>query len=134
MNHVVCVGLATRDTLLAVARHPAADELVFASDVANGARGCTAYTRAGEVIDAVATPLADPVSTLGAGDVFHGALLRRSSRSSRSARRSRSRTEPPPSPAARSTGARASQLSTRSLETLSPRSLRTSAFSRTLAE
>jgi len=43
--------------------------------VTNGARGCTAYTRAGEVVDAVATPLADPVSTLGAGDVFHGALL-----------------------------------------------------------
>jgi sulfofructose kinase len=43
--------------------------------VTRGARGCTAYTRAGEVIDAVATPLDNPVSTLGAGDVFHGALL-----------------------------------------------------------
>jgi hypothetical protein len=33
-GHVVCVGLATRDTILAVPRHPAADELVLASDVA----------------------------------------------------------------------------------------------------
>jgi sulfofructose kinase len=43
--------------------------------VTRGARGCTAYTRDGEVIDAEAAPLDDPVSTLGAGDVFHGALL-----------------------------------------------------------
>jgi hypothetical protein len=33
-GHVVCVGLATRDTILAVPRHPAADELVLATDVA----------------------------------------------------------------------------------------------------
>jgi len=42
--------------------------------VTRGAQGCTAYGRAGHV-DAVATPIEDPVSTLGAGDVFHGALL-----------------------------------------------------------
>jgi sulfofructose kinase len=42
--------------------------------VTRGAQGCTAYTREG-AIDAAATPVADPVSTLGAGDVFHGALL-----------------------------------------------------------
>ena len=32
--YVVCVGLATRDTILAVSHHPHADELVLASDVA----------------------------------------------------------------------------------------------------
>jgi sulfofructose kinase len=42
--------------------------------VTRGAQGCSAYSAAGRV-DAPATPLADPVSTLGAGDVFHGALL-----------------------------------------------------------
>lgn len=34
MSHVVCIGLATRDTILAVPRHPGADELVMATDVA----------------------------------------------------------------------------------------------------
>ena len=34
MTHVVCVGLATRDTILAVPYHPAADALVLATDVA----------------------------------------------------------------------------------------------------
>ena len=43
--------------------------------VTRGAQGCMAYTSDGDVIDVPATPLADPVSTLGAGDVFHGALL-----------------------------------------------------------
>ena len=43
--------------------------------VTRGARGCTAYTRAGELVEAEAIPLDHPVSTLGAGDVFHGALL-----------------------------------------------------------
>lgn len=43
--------------------------------VTRGARGCTAHTRDGEVVEAIARPLDDPVSTLGAGDVFHGALL-----------------------------------------------------------
>ena len=42
--------------------------------VTRGAQGCTAYTRDGAV-EAPAAPLDDPVSTLGAGDVFHGALL-----------------------------------------------------------
>jgi sugar/nucleoside kinase (ribokinase family) len=42
--------------------------------VTRGAQGCTAYTPDGAV-DAPATPIEDPVSTLGAGDVFHGALL-----------------------------------------------------------
>lgn len=42
--------------------------------VTNGAHGCTAYTAEGRV-DVAATPIEDPVSTLGAGDVFHGALL-----------------------------------------------------------
>ena len=42
--------------------------------VTRGAEGCTAYTN-GDVLEAAATPLDDPVSTLGAGDVFHGALL-----------------------------------------------------------
>jgi sugar/nucleoside kinase (ribokinase family) len=41
--------------------------------VTRRARGCTAYTD-GETIDVPAHPV-DVVSTLGAGDVFHGALL-----------------------------------------------------------
>ena len=44
MTYVVCVGLATRDTILAVPRHPDADELVFATDaaVAGGGPAATA--------------------------------------------------------------------------------------------
>ena len=38
-----------------------------------GAAGCTAFAD-GETIDVPALPV-DIVSTLGAGDVFHGALL-----------------------------------------------------------
>ena len=41
--------------------------------VTRGADGCTAYA-GGERIDAPGFPV-EPVSTLGAGDVFHGALL-----------------------------------------------------------
>jgi sulfofructose kinase len=43
--------------------------------VTRGAHGCTAHNRTGEVVEAPAPPLEHPVSTLGAGDVFHGALL-----------------------------------------------------------
>ena len=43
--------------------------------VTRGAQGCTAYTADGEVVDVPAAPLDGLVSTLGAGDVFHGALL-----------------------------------------------------------
>lgn len=42
--------------------------------VTRGAEGSVAYTSEGGVIDVRSPPL-DPVSTLGAGDVFHGALL-----------------------------------------------------------
>jgi sugar/nucleoside kinase (ribokinase family) len=42
--------------------------------VTRGAAGSAAYTRAGEEI-VVPSPAVDAVSTLGAGDVFHGALL-----------------------------------------------------------
>jgi sugar/nucleoside kinase (ribokinase family) len=42
--------------------------------VTRGARGCTAYT-GNESFDVPAFPIDDVVSTLGAGDVFHGALL-----------------------------------------------------------
>ena len=42
--------------------------------VTRGERGSAAYTRDGEVIE-VPAPAVEPVSTLGAGDVFHGALL-----------------------------------------------------------
>jgi sulfofructose kinase len=42
--------------------------------VTRGEKGSTAYTREGEVIEAPGYPV-DVVSTLGAGDVFHGALL-----------------------------------------------------------
>jgi sugar/nucleoside kinase (ribokinase family) len=60
-----------RDFGTAQAALAAGAELVV---VTRGADGCTAYTSDG-VVDAPATPLTDPVSTLGAGDVFHGALL-----------------------------------------------------------
>ena len=43
--------------------------------VTRGAQGCTAYTAGGDEVDAPAAPLEGLVSTLGAGDVFHGALL-----------------------------------------------------------
>lgn len=42
--------------------------------VTRGADGCTAYV-GGETIDVPGEPVEDAVSTLGAGDVFHGALL-----------------------------------------------------------
>ena len=42
--------------------------------VTRGADGCTAYTEDGE-FDVPGHPVDDIVSTLGAGDVFHGALL-----------------------------------------------------------
>lgn len=42
--------------------------------VTRGAQGCTAYTADG-VVEAPGAPLDGLVSTLGAGDVFHGALL-----------------------------------------------------------
>jgi sulfofructose kinase len=43
--------------------------------VTRGAQGCTAYTQAGDVVEAPAAAFDGLVSTLGAGDVFHGALL-----------------------------------------------------------
>jgi sulfofructose kinase len=43
--------------------------------IPRGAQGCTAYTADGEEVEAPAAPLDGLVSTLGAGDVFHGALL-----------------------------------------------------------
>jgi sulfofructose kinase len=42
--------------------------------VTTGADGCVAATMGGELVS-VPAPAVDPVSTLGAGDVFHGALL-----------------------------------------------------------
>lgn len=42
--------------------------------VTRGADGCTAYTEDGE-LEVPGRPVDDLVSTLGAGDVFHGALL-----------------------------------------------------------
>ncbi len=64
-------GLA-RDFGTAEAALAAGAELVV---VTRGEEGCVAYTQAGEVVEAVAAPLDELVSTLGAGDVFHGALL-----------------------------------------------------------
>jgi sugar/nucleoside kinase (ribokinase family) len=61
-----------RDFGTAEAALAAGAELVI---VTRGAQGCTAYTHDGQVVDADAVPIDDPVSTLGAGDVFHGALL-----------------------------------------------------------
>ena len=43
--------------------------------VTRGADGCTAYTEDGETIDVPGERVDRLVSTLGAGDVFHGALL-----------------------------------------------------------
>lgn len=43
--------------------------------VTRGADGCTAYTEDGETIDVPGERVDGLVSTLGAGDVFHGALL-----------------------------------------------------------
>jgi len=60
-----------RDFGTAEAALEAGAELVV---VTRGAQGCTAHTTA-DVVEAVAAPLEHPVSTLGAGDVFHGALL-----------------------------------------------------------
>jgi sugar/nucleoside kinase (ribokinase family) len=44
--------------------------------VTRGERGSVAHTRGGEVVEAPGHPV-EAVSTLGAGDVFHGALLAR---------------------------------------------------------
>jgi sulfofructose kinase len=63
-----------RDVGSAEAALAAGAELVV---VTRGARGCTAYTRDGEVIEEPASRVERTVSTLGAGDVFHGALLAR---------------------------------------------------------
>jgi sulfofructose kinase len=60
-----------RDFGTAEAARDAGAELVV---VTRGAQGCTAHTADGAV-EAAGVPLDDPVSTLGAGDVFHGALL-----------------------------------------------------------
>jgi sugar/nucleoside kinase (ribokinase family) len=43
--------------------------------VTRGVAGSAAYTADGDVFEAPAAPVAELVSTLGAGDVFHGALL-----------------------------------------------------------
>ena len=65
-------GRLERDFGTAEAALAAGAELVV---VTRGEQGCIAWTSAGEVLEVPATPLGDPVSTLGAGDVFHGALL-----------------------------------------------------------
>ena len=63
---------ALRATFGGAARALAAGaELVV---VTRGERGSAAYTSEGEVLEAAPYPV-EPVSTLGAGDVFHGALL-----------------------------------------------------------
>jgi sulfofructose kinase len=43
--------------------------------ITRGAEGCVAHTEEGETIDVPGEPVEGLVSTLGAGDVFHGALL-----------------------------------------------------------
>ncbi|MBA3844973.1 MAG: ribokinase [Actinobacteria bacterium] len=43
--------------------------------VTRGAAGSSAWTQAGETFETPGVPCANAVSTLGAGDVFHGALL-----------------------------------------------------------
>lgn len=61
-----------RDFGTAAAALDAGAELVV---VTRGAQGSTAYGSDGQVVEAAAVPLGDVLSTLGAGDVFHGALL-----------------------------------------------------------
>ena len=56
----------------ALVEHLGGAELVV---VTRGERGSVAYTRDGAVVEAPAHPVEPLVSTLGAGDVFHGALL-----------------------------------------------------------
>ena len=56
----------------ALVEHAGGAELVV---VTRGARGSVGYTRDGAVVEAPAHPVEPLVSTLGAGDVFHGALL-----------------------------------------------------------
>ena len=58
--------------------------------VTRGEHGSSAYTRDGRRFEAPATP-AEIVSTLGAGDVFHGALLAQLVRDEPLARRARAR-------------------------------------------
>jgi sulfofructose kinase len=60
-----------RDFGSPAAAREAGAELVV---VTRGSQGCTAYTRDASV-EAAGAPIENPVSTLGAGDVFHGALL-----------------------------------------------------------
>lgn len=62
-----------RDFGSAEAALAAGAELVV---VTRGAQGCAAHSAEG-VLEAPGVQLADAVSTLGAGDVFHGALLHR---------------------------------------------------------
>ena len=61
-----------RDAGSVDAARAAGAELVV---VTRGALGCVAHTRSGDVGEAPGPEREDPVSTLGAGDVFHGALL-----------------------------------------------------------
>ena len=73
MPHVVCVGLATRDTVLAVPRHPAADELVMATDVAVAGGGPAATAAVALARLGVETSFAGAV-----GDDATGAFIRES--------------------------------------------------------
>jgi sugar/nucleoside kinase (ribokinase family) len=67
----VALYAPTAESLQGDPRRTGADLVV----VTRGAQGCTAYPTDGEEVDAPAAPLDGLVSTLGAGDVFHGALL-----------------------------------------------------------
>jgi sulfofructose kinase len=74
--HWVALYAPTEDTLAeqfgdAAAAIDAGAELVV---VTRGAAGSVATTRSGDVVESPGVPC-DPVSTLGAGDVFHGALV-----------------------------------------------------------
>ena len=71
MSEVVCVGLATRDTILAVPRHPAADELVMATDVAVAGGGPAATAAVALARLGVATAFVGSV-----GDDETGAFIR----------------------------------------------------------
>jgi sulfofructose kinase len=74
--YVVCVGLATLDTILAVPRHPESDELVMASDVAVAGGGPAATAAVTLARLGVATFIVGAVGDDAVGEVIREGLER----------------------------------------------------------
>jgi sugar/nucleoside kinase (ribokinase family) len=72
--YVVCVGLATRDTILVVPRHPGPDDLVMASDVAVAGGGPAATAAVALARLGVPTYFVGAVGDDGVGDFIRGGL------------------------------------------------------------